>query len=469
MGLSFLVIFAGEFSLYLDRALANSPKSPLSRLLRVLPQLLATAFFATSAVLGGTRAHLALIPDSEEIMVFFKEPFILFCLICLGWFISRLKPSPSRWEEFKYLASLPLSCRQLYVHFLLLEWTSTLWVPMVITIVLAGLQSVAPWPFLLRLATAVLLCHLLVLLAAHTIHLTWMIRPSEKKNLVYRSDPLISAGAIFIFSLLVLAGLVFPRLLSDGWYWPVITGVVLLMVIIASLNAHLFGVWLQNNNIFRAPMLAKGSYRWTLFGSIAAFRRFNPWLWSNLLRTARRRHNGLLLMTASFILLSYLASMNNRIWSDRADVLLALALIYAGVFAYQNMSQLAGEEASIGHLYALPVVTTSRLASQLIPAAIWLAALDAIFSGLIASYSLHLAGVFFARAFAIGAGMLCLAVASVACSFPDLKRAQRRYLYLLLTAVIGSSLFYRYHLLILAGIILVSLLPLTRINYYKIR
>ncbi|HOH09192.1 MAG TPA: hypothetical protein PLF89_16840, partial [bacterium] len=68
---------------------------------------------------------------------------------------------------------------------------------------------------------------------------------------------------------------------------------------------------------------------------------------------------------------------------------------------------------------------------------------------------------------ALGALMVVMAVTLAAICFPDLKRAQRRYIYLLVAAVILSALFYRYHPWILIALLLLPAQRLLRMRYYR--
>ena len=447
--------------------LAASRRSLLARLRTWATFLLPVVAFLVITALGGLPAHLDRLPDADQILVFFKEPFVLFCLICLGWFISRMQAAPLRWEEFKYFNSLPLGHRQLYYHFLLSDYKTSLWAPHSISAVYAGLVVVAPWPYLLRLATACFLSHLLALLFSHALHLMWMTRPSERRNPVYRAESLITVVTIVLFAFLALAGLLFPQLISGANFWPLVIGGAIAAMVSGHANTHLFGVWLRTNNLFRAPMLAQATYRQRSSRWLQPLRDRNPWLWSHLLLVQRRRQKGLVVLTMTFVFLSYLASMNNRIWSDRSGVLLAIALSYAALFSYQVTRQMGTEGESVPRLYALPVETRSWLASMAVPALVWLLLIDLVFAGLIATYSPTLAAVFFLRAAALGALMVVMAVTLAAICFPDLKRAQRRYIYLLVAAVILSALFYRYHPWILIALLLLPAQRLLRMRYYR--
>jgi len=418
-------------------------------------------------LLAGSGERLNRIPDADALLVFFKEPFVIFSLICLGWFISTLRSNADSCEEFKSLIALPLSGRTLYDHHIYREWWNTLWVPACLSVVYAGLAQTAPWPYLVRLAMVSFFAHPLVLLVSHFAHLLLTMQRRGGGNFLFRAEPWIMAAATFLFLLCALAGLVRPPLISGFSFWLVLLAAGWAIIILQRINGRLFTAWLQSNSLFRTPMLKRRGYSMTASTLLMGLLPVNPWLWRNLIRGLRRRNRGFLAMTSVFILLSYLASMNNRIPADRAGVLLAISLGYTAVFAYQWLQRLTAAEESVQVLHALPVKTLSWFAGLTLPPMVWLILVYIVFTTLIAAYSTTLAIVFLLRSLLLGAWMLLMAAAAGLGAFPDVKKGQKTYLYLMLIATVLTALFYRFNLIIFTGLALTGLLRLRAVRYYR--
>jgi hypothetical protein len=429
----------------------------------------AAGFFLLGLVLlgwGGLGASLYLRPRGDALFVFFKESFLVFVVVCAAWSIAALRPSPQRREEFQSLVSLPLHGRVLYRHLFLTEWIATLWVPIWLAVVYAGLSGVAPWPFLFRLTLATLFFHAAAVVALHAGHLFLMARKGSPVNLIYRVEAWIVLGVVLCFGAAVLSCIVAPGLITGTHFYLLLLFFLLFIFAGLRLNDLLFEQYRLGNAIWLVPL--KVEQNRSAVSSLGHSGLHNPWLWKSFVRSRRQANKGAFVLTGIFIALAYLASMNNALPSDRAAVLLALTLIYSAIFVHLAMQHTGEPEEPPQQIYALPVRPLPWLASMLIPPFLWLAGVCLIIAALIATYSLPLALAYLLKSLLSGLAMLFCGIELGVLYYPDVKRGQRIYSYYLLTTLILSALLYRYHPFIIAGMALIPTLRTMRMRYYRI-
>ena len=417
------------------------------------------------AAVGGSGAALAARPRGDAHLEFFKEAFLVFCVVCAGWYTTALRRNPRRREEYLYLFSLPLQGPGLYRYFLLREWSASLWVPTCCGVLFAGLAGLAPVPFLCRLTLVTLLLYAAVLVAVHAAHLLLMVQ-SRRANLLYKTEAWILLPALVLFMIAVMAAVAEPGLVTGHRFWLVLLSGLGGIAASIWLNGCLFERWHHAHGLWHAPqnqtrrVAAAAASPWPSWSS--------PWLWKNLLRIRRQTGKGIICLTGIFIALAYLAAMNNPLPEDRAAVLLALTLLYTAVFVYLSMQSLASGEEPPGIVYALPVRTLPWLAAVLLPAALWLAAVFLVTGTLVAIWSLPLAARFWFRAVLAGGAMLLCGAQLAPGFYPDLKGAQTRYTWYMLGALVLSALFFVLYPLFLALLVLLPARRLAAMRYFRI-
>ncbi|MBN2354508.1 hypothetical protein JXO59_00260 [candidate division KSB1 bacterium] len=418
---------------------------------------------------GAMGTGLFIQPDADKLLeIFFKEPFVLFIVLLIIWFTASMRVVTGRLLEYRYLNSLPLSSKRLCCYFFVQDLRRFRWVPLCVLVILVGLLTVAPMVYLCRVAMLTILSYGLVISLVLIAHLE--TGRNSRINYLYRLAPWRTLLSIAFFALLICTGLVVPQLISGVFFWPVVAVLVTVIFALLRLAQLRFERWRRQNRAFVSPEVRKdrrnvGRGRMSLlFDRISAL---NPWLGKNLLAALRRRQGGVLFLTALFIALSYLASMNNQLMHHRMYVLLAIAAIYSVFFAAQTIDRFASSEESTQIIYALPVSKSAWYGSIFFPALGWLTGIYTLFGALIAMYSLKLATYFWLQSLFIGVVVLILALNSALISFPDVKTGKKYFIYLILAMIVLSALFYKYHLLIMILMILFSLLRIFRVKLYR--
>ena len=438
-------------------------------------KMMAVAVISASLLLySGTSPLLGQGPPRPDVFVgeFLKEPFLIFVLALVFWWIALIRKNPVRLEEYRLLNSLPLTRERITDHFILQDLQRSIWLLALNLALVYGMASLAPLAHLHRIAVLSLLHYGSAIFLNMTLHsalavFSKKIIPANPLSLLH---PVLSLMVILYFGLGELIIILVPEWATGSTFWAWLGLLAALSMLLWQTARLAFSKWQRMNTIFLHP--ANESVKSVLVNSYDQWFRakgLDPLLISNLLKILRTNNKAALALTMTFIILGYQVSRNNARHDDFLAVLLGISIFYGAIFTYRAMRAFSEFEQAPEVIYAIPLSKRQVYASVFLPAFVWLAGIFSAFGFLswIATSSVTLAGKFWLDAMTAGTALLLAAVNYSLGHYPDLKKAQQGFTFWGLVLLILSALFYPYRILVLLLMTIYSIRPLQRFQFFR--
>jgi len=263
-----------------------------------------------------------------------------------------------------------------------------------------------------------------------------------------------------------------PRLASGYLFW-IVFGLLLTAGYVSLLVARiLFDKWQRRNLAFRMSVGSTTGARpisLPFTNSVDMFSKLSPLLCKNLLKIMREKQSFSVVLTASYVFLVYMVSMNNVFLQDRISVLLALSYLYSFIYAYRSTNHFSPDEESPALIYAFPYRKSEFLLSVFTPAIAWLAIVITFLTCmiLISGSGVVSAGRFWLQSFLVASTVLSIAANLALAFYPEIKEAQKRFVRWTIILVLLMAAFYRFHIVIAILLVSLSFYMLHRMKFYK--
>ncbi len=427
---------------------------------------------------GATGSRLYEQPAAKCIIErFFQEPFILMILLLILWFVFSLKPNYLRIEEYKFLNSLPLSANKIGHRFISLDCFRFSWVPGIFLFSYAGMLSILPIPFFLRLSILTLLNYFAAITWSEVIHLLLSLRAKKRGPLryPYQLNPIIQVGIITEFTFLQLAWIFLPQWISGYRFWLLFLCFILCSYFLIISAGKLFKKWQESNLAWQNVSVQN---RWhnlsyqklrQIFDQFPPRVKPSPLLLKNIIRIMRTKTSiSNVVLTAFFIGIAYLLSRNNATTGDRISVLLWLSILYAFLFATQSVDRLGKGFESPLRIYVLPLRKLQFYFSGFIPAILWSAGVF-MFTALLVfiGEASTAAAWYWAKSMFVSFIFLGIAFNCSIALYPETKKAQSRFIYWTFVLMLFTVFLYRYWVPIAVIVLLLSTISTRKMRLYK--
>lgn len=415
-------------------------------------------------------------PNSAQFLaVFFQEPFVILMSLFIAWYISSFKFTPSRMEEYKCLISLPVSANNICNRFIYQDLLSCSWVAGLGIVLYLGLLPVSPISHLCRLSILTVFAFFLFVVLNTLLHFYVSLKGKNLRKYVYpnRNNPIIMVATILGYAIFQLSIIVIPSLAS-GYQFGIVLGLSLVgNYSLLSLAHVFFSKWQIKNLAFqmRADRTTKFMSSWCQISNpFRLFPRLNPLLLKNLVKIKREKNTVSVILMTILIMFAYLVIMNNETTEDRISVLFAVSCIYSFLFAFRSMTQFSADEESPELVYSLPLVRRDCYFSFFVPAIAWLSIVMTSLAILIliSGSALSLAGLFLLKSFVAASAFLLVSFKYAAASYPDMKKAQKKFSYWMIALIILTAAFYKYRILIVSLMIILPFFQLRNVRFYRI-
>ncbi len=418
---------------------------------------------------AGGGALFQLPADDRYIVIFFKEVFPPFIIIMLAWYIALTRRDHTRQKEMHWLFSFPVKDTRLCLSFLLQNFFRFIWVWILTLLLIAILYTVASTGYLARLSVMILLLYLVLIQLHLLLHL--FLSPynffSHSHKFPLNSHPVIAIMIVLAYSFVLLGMIALPAGITGHWFaFSVISG---LLFIVA--NFFLFKFFLSKWHFvhFAESDQRAGNRLGNFYLPFRRVLRFNPLLLKRTFQLLRRTGAGIMFLSAVFMALTYLVSMNNNRFPDVLQVLYYLLLFYAVFIAFRLLHDHHPENESRQFLYSLPVRRTDLYFSLWLPAAFLSAIVFLVLVFLVFSARQALswsALTFYCKSWLSAQVLLLAAVHFAMIHYPDHKKVQKRYTYWILLLIVLSALFYPYRFGVAIVLLTISAIPLFRVRFF---
>lgn len=314
--------------------------------------------------------------------------------------------------------------------------------------------------------------YLLFAIINSVVHLAASFKNPASYRYPQNDNQLIRALIVYGYTQLILIFIVFPNWAS-GYAFLLVLFLLAICVTIALRCAHsLYKRWQSTNIMFQS-----GKQRTTVGdGSISKvlqlkiFSKWSPLLLKNFIKIQKERNALHFILVGIFIIIAYLISVNNEAESDRLAVLFAITCIYAYYYSSRALNLFSQEEESTLLIYSLPFHSSNFYFSIFSPLILWMYIILTFLallmllssSAFISVVSFWLKSILAATIFLVASCNYGLA------SYPDIRKTRQQFFRWTLTLIIFSAVFYKYHILIICFMILLSFVPLRKIKLYRI-
>jgi hypothetical protein len=405
---------------------------------------------------------------------FIKGPFVLQTMVTVVWFVAALKPNPEKIDELRFLSSLPVTSRQIFIKFITMELLEIVWVPVTLGISFLILLPLATLAFLTRPIILMTLSCLFCITLQTTLNL--LVLPNSRARLHYpvKKNILIQGMIILYFESSLIMHLLIPITWSAWIFWSV--GLLLLALTAALLIAAnaLFGRLLRDNYLALKPRPKTSAEPITRLTRLSRFVndifQKAPLLAKNIVQMQRAKTNAsAIILAALFLLSAFLLAMNNRHIEDRINVLFGLMILYVVLYGSAVINRHNAQTESTQLIFTLPVNTKQFYFSLLTPALGWLFAVNTAMTIALISAGAdpEQLGIFWIKSIFCSAAILTLASSAAVICYPDTRSAQKRFGYWLLAIIIACTILWSWRFYLTAAAAGLSLLPLRGMRFYR--
>lgn len=398
----------------------------------------------TAALIYGSYGNMLFLHPQPFIYFeyFIKESLLFLLLAAIGWYYVLIKSPTAEIAELKFLYSLPLSHRQLGDFIMLRSLSRSSAMFALLMVLTFSLVRFAPLAHICRLNIILSIWYAIV--TAITRAAFFASATSKRPSAAIRYYPLLVALAMLIF---VIGDLMF--VLQDAWiagfsFFAVLLTLGVIMAAIVWWMRNRFEHYLDGNRLYAVPMLAHQKIEKRALP--LPWRRLMPLLSKNLLKLARLKSSTGLLLTALFVASAYLLSKNNHRADDFQAVLMGMMLVYALGYSFRMQNDLSTTSEPIEQVFCLPLRKTEIYFSAMLPAAAWLLTVHLVLIALaLLSFpgdnALMLMGL---KSFIISLGFVSLSISMSMAAYPDGRKANRQFIWIILLLIIMTAVFYRF-------------------------
>jgi hypothetical protein len=420
--------------------------------------------------LGTVGDALFQLPVNEKyIVIFFKESLPPFIVLMVAWYIALTRRDPGRQLEMQWLFSLPVKNTPLCLSFYFENLFRFIWVWIFTLLLIAILYAVAPLGYLARLVMMMLLLYIILIQLHSLLHLYLSLHRvlSSSHTFPQNSHPFIALLLVLLYCSVLLGMLAMPFCITGKWFAVSVFSALLFITI----NIFLIKFFLAKWQFIHFAQ----SYRYTHNHSVKLnlplrrLLRFNPLLLKRSYQLLRRTGAATLFLTALFMALTYLISMNNPRLLEVLYVLYYLLLFYTIFIAFRLLHDHHSASDSKQFLYSLPIRRTDLYFSLWVPAAFLTAVVFLVLVVLVFGVRQALsvsAFAFFSKTWLSAQVLLMAAVHFAMTHYPDHRKVQKRYTYWILLLIVLSALFYPYRFVVAIVLLTISAIPLFRVRFF---
>ena len=418
-----------------------------------------------SLLFGGYPSQLFHTPPDLLFFEFYiKDVLLAFFIICIFWTIQQSRPKPERIREFHLLNSLPLTDRQLGLHFLVQSFWQYFWVPAISILLIYALLPYAPFVHILRVGLSIFLLYAILIVVNPILHLLFR---SKKHDQLSGLNPIIVTGIVFVFAIGNICLVLLDTLVSGWMFWIDFVLVLLFLSVLFTFYIRLFVRWHKENRIFcTAPE-----------GGMPAKRRSHVWQWhlppllyKNILKIERDKSPFIMILTGLFLLCAYLVSRNNQRLDDFMAILFTTAIFYAIVYAAKSQQALSENTESPQVFHSVALRKIDIYFAAFLPTAIWLFMITFVFTllALSAHAGLKPGLIFAAKSLSVSLGFQMAALNLALAAYPDGRAAQRYFFYWGLVLLVSLALFYKFRYVLFIGLVLLTFVRLITKKLYRV-
>ncbi len=426
--------------------------------------------------LGLFRDSAYLPPDFDLLIDIYFQELLLPQIVVLGaWYISAQKSNADRFREYKFLVSLPVTAKQIFIKFVVADCIRYLWIPTAFSVLYLGLLPLASIRFLTRpiLFAFIFYFFMQSLLIFSHLSIVEKFKALRSFNYITKFNPLIIILSGTFYGVAQLLFLFAAKDLTP-LSLALTNSILLISTILLTWRAGRLFLKLHENN-FWVKDWGTQQEKTTDRRSIKLLTNWaskvkNPFLFKNLILLFRSNskliNSGL---TFAFIGVAYLLAMNNIALADSLTVLFACTVTYILLNNIVALNRLNQNEESSKILFSLPATKSRLYFSLFIP----------IGSGLIVTVSLltfwlslkgfpmsDLASFWLNLCIAILVALV-IALNSGLGNYPDTKLARNHYLFWFFVIIVCSAVFYKFRILIALTISLVTFIELRKLKLFQ--
>ncbi|MBD3386144.1 hypothetical protein GF407_14610 [candidate division KSB1 bacterium] len=407
--------------------------------------------------------------NTKYIVIFFKEALPPFIVLMVAWYIALTRRDPVRQQEMQWLFSLPVKNTPLCLYFYFENFFRFIWVWIFTLLLVAILYAVAPPGYLARLAVMMLLLYIILIQLHPLLHLNLSVHKflSSSHTFPQNSHPIMALLIVLVYCFVLVGMLAMPACITGQWFAVSVFSALLFI----GINTFLVKIFLEKWQFIHFAQ----SYRHTRNHSaklnlpLRRLLRFNPLLLKRSYQLLRRTGAATLFLTALFMALTYLVSMNNPRLLEALYVLYYLLLFYTIFIAFRLLHDHHPASESKQFLYSLPVRRPGLYFSLWVPAAfltavVFLVLVVFVFSARqVLSISTFM---FYGKTWLSAQVLLLAAVHFAMIHYPDHAKAQKRYTYWILLLIVLSALFYPYRFVVAIALLTISAIPLFKVRFF---
>ncbi len=412
-------------------------------------------------------------PDFDHFVgLYFKELFLLQIVVITAWFMAAIKPHPGRFQEYKWLSSLPFSADKTFNRFLLADIIRFSWAPAAISVFYILLLPLSSATFLSRPVLWAFLTYLPTCTLIALFHL-FFAGNKNAHDYLQKYNPIIP-GLLFPGYLIINVVFVVTSEKTSSLAFLFIAGAVLgVTALIYWLSKKRFhnlqnqSFWLKTctKNLYKTetptPWIVRILNRW-----VPSLKN-EPLLRKNILQSSRSASAVTqTFLTLVFLSLAYLMAMNNQAISDAVSVLLVILTIYFILYGFTTLNQFLPEVESPLVVYALPVTRMQFYLSVYLPAVSRLLLLNTCISIWLAlkTVPISLVSGFWLESCLAVFMWITLSVNVGIANYPHVKQAKKQLTHWNLAIIVLGAIFYKYRLAVALLLLLLSFLPLRKLN-----
>ncbi len=425
------------------------------------------------------RSKNAVEPNYDRIWgEFFKGPFLIQLIIVVSWFIASIKERPSRFEEFKFLASLPIQPQRIFDIFFLSDLYYFSWVPIILVVLFLGLLPLSSLSFLAGPILLSVVAYLSAMAAMAVVHLFISLKFNRFKshNYLTKPNPLVQCLVLLGFEGMQIAIILNPFSASKLNILIIVLIQCSFVLILIRLAEKLF-IKLHNQNSWSKVSVPRGkavkitdSLFLKIIGYLSKRSFSNPLLLKNMIRSGRAKSGvSNIISSGVFIAIAYLMAMNNPNLEDGIAVLYVLTVIYILFYCYRLISRMGTDLESTKIIFTLPISTRQFYYSIFWPAIVWTLIIytSITFLLFIAGSNLYQVSFFWLKSFTASLLLLTIAMNCGLANYPGTKTAQQHFSKWIMALIFAGALLYKYRILIAITITLMSYISLRKVKLFR--
>ena len=422
------------------------------------------------------RDPVYLPPDFDLFIgIYFKELLLPQIIVLGAWYVSTQKTKATRYREYKFLVSLPVTARQIFLKFFLADCIRNLWIPMAFSLLYLGLVPLASIRFLARPIFFVFIFYFFMQSLLICSHFSTILKLNAFRsfNYITKLNPVIIIVSGLFYEIGQLFFLFEAKDLKPLSFILINLTIFASSVLLAWIAQRLFVRLHERNfwiNSLETEQQLRKEHRSMKIIDWAYSKIKNPFLFKNLILLFRSKtklaKNGL---TFVFFALAYLLAMNNTIPTDSLAVLFVLTTIYILLYNILALNRLTQNEESSKLLFSLRATKSSLYFSLFIPIGSWLTVAISLLTIWLSlkGFQINVLLPFWLKLCLVIIVTLTTSLNSGLGNYPDIKRGKNRYSLWVFVIIFCSAIFYKFRILIALIISLITFIELRKLKFYQ--